>query len=165
MALRVMQVVRSDEGPEMNRIACFVLAGGLLLALAAVDPGQPWAGHRPATAAPIEAAPRRDKADDPIAKKLFRERILPALKDHCYECHSAKSDELKGNLRVDTRDGLRKGGDNGPAVVPGEVDKSFLLKAMSYREDDYKMPPRGKLDDDLLEDFQRWIKLGAPDDR
>lgn len=106
-----------------------------------------------------------EKSDEAAAKKLFREEILPALKQHCYECHSAKSDDVKGNLRVDTREGLRKGGDNGPAVVPGDVEKSFMLKAMSYREDDYKMPPRGKLDDELLEAFQRWVKLGAVDDR
>lgn len=100
--------------------------------------------------------------DGPTAEKLYRERVLPILRDHCYECHSAKSDDLKGNLRVDTRAGLLKGGDNGPAVAPGEPERSFLLRAMSYREDDYKMPPRGKLDDELLADVERWIKLGAP---
>lgn len=128
-----------------------------------------WASGLAGTASesaapPASVAQAEEKVDD-VGKKLFREKILPALKDHCFECHSAKSDDLKGNLRLDTREGLRKGGDNGPAVAPGDPDKSFLLRAMSYREDDYKMPPRGKLDDELLADFQRWVKLGAPDDR
>lgn len=103
--------------------------------------------------------------DDPAALRLFDERILPALKQHCFECHSEKAEELRGNFRADTKEGLRKGGDNGPAVVPGEPERSFLLRTMSYKEDDYKMPPRGKLDDELLADFERWIKAGAPDSR
>src|SRR5262245_44059174 len=102
------------------------------------------------------SADDRDDPDKKVAETLFQERVLPAMKQHCYECHSAKSEELKGNLRVDTRMGLRKGGDNGPAVVPGDERASFLLKALSYKLDDYKMPPRGKLDDELLADFERW---------
>lgn len=123
------------------------------------------AGRASESAAPRATMALTEEKVDEIGKKLFREKILPALKDHCFECHSAKSEDLKGNLRLDTREGLRKGGDNGPAVTPGDPDKSFLLRTMSYREDDYKMPPRGKLDDELLADFQRWVKLGAPDDR
>lgn len=135
-------------------------AGGLLLSVASFS-------FAPSSGKPSLAslAAADDASDEAAAKKLFRERILPALKQHCYECHSAKADEVKGHLRVDTREGLRKGGDNGPAVVPGDVGESFLLKTISYREDDYKMPPRGKLDEALLEDFERWVKWGAPDDR
>lgn len=104
-------------------------------------------------------------ADEQAALRLFDERILPALKQHCFECHSAKAEEVRGNFRADTKEGLRKGGDNGPAIMPGDPERSFLLRTMSYKEDDYKMPPRGKLDDELLADFARWIKAGAPDSR
>ena len=114
----------------------------------------------------LATTPRSGAADDEAeGLKLFEKRILPVLKDSCFECHSAKSDDLKGKLRVDTREGLRKGGDNGAGIVPGEPERSFVLKAMSYREDDYKMPPRGKLPDDVLADFEKWVKLGAPDFR
>ena len=104
-------------------------------------------------------------APDKEGIELFRKKILPVLEQHCYECHSAKADDLKGNLRLDTREGMLKGGDNGPAVKPGDVEDSFLFKAMSYKEDDYKMPPKGKLPDEVLKDFERWIKIGAPDPR
>jgi len=114
----------------------------------------------------LAAAERTNAADDEAeGLKLFEKRILPVLKESCFECHSAKADDLKGKLRLDTREGTRKGGDNGPGIVPGEPDRSFVLKAMSYGEDDYKMPPRGKLPDDVLADFEKWVKLGAPDPR
>jgi len=146
----------------MGRVICSLLGGGALIACATCAGRQPFAG--PPSLVPRVTVTIADKSDDAAGKKLFRERIRPALKEHCYECHSAKSDELKGNLRLDSREGWLKGGDNGPAIVPGDVEKSFLLKTMSYREDDYKMPPRGKLDEELLGDFERWVKLGAQDD-
>jgi hypothetical protein len=108
---------------------------------------------------------KNEQSADAEALKLFDQTILPTLKEHCFECHSATATELKGNLRLDSRDGLRRGGSNGPGVVPGEPDKSFVLKALSYREDDYKMPPRGKLDEELLQAFKKWIEAGAPDSR
>ena len=145
----------------MRRVVRMGCAAGWLLLSVSLFGRAPSPGPLPIERLAAADEPR----DDAAAKKLFRERILPALKQHCYECHSAKSDEVKGNLRVDTREGLRKGGDNGPAVVPGDVEASFLLKAISYREDDYKMPPRGKLDEGLLQDFERWVELGAADDR
>ena len=97
--------------------------------------------------------------------ELFRKKILPVFEQHCFECHSAKAEELKGGLRLDTREGLAKGGDTGPAVKPGDVEDSLLLRAMRYKEDDLKMPPKGRLPDKVLEDFERWVKLGAPDSR
>jgi len=96
---------------------------------------------------------------------FFTKKILPVLVQHCYECHSAEADEVRGNLRVDTRQGLRSGGDNGPAVVPGEPEESFLLSAIKYQEDDYQMPPNGKLSDEIIAAFEKWIKAGAPDPR
>ena len=97
--------------------------------------------------------------------EICEKTILPTLKDHCFECHSAKATDLKGNLRVDTKEGLLKGGANGAAVAPRDLSGSFLITAISYQEDDYKMPPRGKLDDDVLKAFDRWIQAGAPDPR
>ncbi|MFO0906333.1 MAG: c-type cytochrome domain-containing protein [Pirellulales bacterium] len=94
---------------------------------------------------------------------FFKKKVEPVLRDHCYGCHSSEAKELKGELRLDTHEGLRKGAANGPAIVPGDPDASFLLRSMRYTEDDYKMPPRGKLDDDILRDLETWIKSGAED--
>lgn len=99
------------------------------------------------------------------ADKFFNEKIGPVLTKNCYKCHSAKADEVQGNLLLDTREGIRKGGDNGPAIVPGDVEKSFLLRAIKYLEDDYQMPPSGKLSDEIIADFVKWVEMGAPDPR
>ncbi|MFO0819667.1 MAG: c-type cytochrome domain-containing protein [Pirellulales bacterium] len=96
---------------------------------------------------------------------LFRKKIEPALKQHCFECHSKDAEEVKGELLLDSREGLRRGGPNGPAVVPGDVEASFLIRSIRYKEDDYKMPPRGRLDDDVIRDFEAWVKSGAEDGR
>lgn len=104
-------------------------------------------------------------ADDKTEEKFFREKIGPVLEKNCYKCHSAKADEVQGNLLLDTREGIRKGGDNGPAIVPGDVEKSFLMRTIKFLEDDYQMPPSGKLTDEIIADFVKWIEMGAPDPR
>ena len=101
-------------------------------------------------------------AEDAKGLAFFQKKVLPVLKKHCYECHSAAADEVKGNLRVDTREGLVEGGNNGAAVVPGKVDEGFLLPVLRYEEDDYQMPPEGKLPDKVIADIKKWIEMGAP---
>lgn len=96
--------------------------------------------------------------------EFFRKKVAPVLKEHCFECHSKKSDEVKGDLLLDSQAALAKGGANGPAVVPGDIEASFLIRTVRYTEDDYKMPPRGKLDDDVVRDLEKWIKDGAKND-
>ncbi len=95
--------------------------------------------------------------------RFFETRIRPVLVKHCYECHSSASSEVKGELLVDFRDGLRKGGESGPAVVPGKPTKSLLLNAL--RHESFEMPPRGKLPDRVIADFETWIRRGAIDPR
>lgn len=104
-------------------------------------------------------------AADEANEKLFREQILPTLKTHCYECHSRDAEEVKGGLRLDTRAALREGGDSGEAIRPGDADASLLIKVLRYAEDDRQMPPRGKLDQKLIEAFERWVNDGADDPR
>ena len=101
---------------------------------------------------------RADEATD-----FFEKRIRPVLVQHCYECHSTKSRIVQANLYVDSREGLRTGGDSGPAVVPKKPDESLLLTALRY--DGLEMPPKGKLPEAVIADFQKWIELGAPDPR
>lgn len=97
---------------------------------------------------------------------FFEAKIHPMLVKHCYECHStgaAAKKTLKGGLLLDSRDGSRKGGESGPAVVPGKPDKSLLISAL--KQDSFEMPPKGKLPDEIIAHFVKWIEMGAPDSR
>ena len=102
---------------------------------------------------------------DPDKIAFFENRIRPVLVKHCYECHSEKSDDVSGGLLLDSRSAIRKGGDSGPAVVPGDPDKSLLLEAMSYEDRDLQMPPDSKLSPKIVADFRVWIQSGAVDPR
>ncbi len=99
---------------------------------------------------------------------FFEKKIRPVLTERCYRCHSAKSEKQKGGLALDTRSGIRSGGDSGPAVVPGKPGESLLVEALRYQNKDFQMPPKsagGKLPDGVIEDFVQWIERGAPDPR
>ena len=102
---------------------------------------------------------------DPEGLKLFEEKIRPVLIEKCYSCHSAEAKKVKGDLWLDTREATLKGGETGPAVVPGDLDKSLLIKAVRWASDDLKMPPKNKLPKEVVADFEAWVKRGAPDPR
>src|SRR5262245_37065016 len=113
----------------------------------------------------VPATRAEDKPDAPDGVAFFEKKIRPLLVKHCHECHSADAKKLKGELRLDTRDGVRKGGTNGPAVVPGSPEKSLLLKAVRHADEALKMPPKEKLSDADIADLEAWVKMGAPDPR
>ncbi len=115
-------------------------------------------------AAPASAMEFNDKPTTEQAA-FFEKKIRPALVEHCYKCHSADADKLKGGLALDTREGVREGGDGGAVVLPGSPDKSPLIKAVRYLDATTKMPPKGKLPDAVVADFERWVAMGAPDPR
>lgn len=97
---------------------------------------------------------------------FFEKKIRPVLVAKCYSCHSAdaaKKRRLKGGLQLDTRAGIRAGGENGPAVVPGNVKKSLIVDAL--RHETFKMPPNAKLPKPVIADVIKWIQLGAADPR
>jgi len=102
----------------------------------------------------------------PQALEFFETRIRPVLVKSCYKCHSqqaANKNELKGGLLLDTRQGLLRGGDSGPAVVVGKPDESLLVSSLDY--DSFEMPPTGKLSDAIIADFRKWISSGMADPR
>ncbi len=126
---------------------------------------------RPATrtAAPEEKAPAQAPAAEatitPEQERFFEAKIRPVLVTHCGKCHSSAAEKLRGGLRLDSRAGLRAGGESGPAIIPGQPDESALVRAIRYRDEDLKMPPKGKLPDTVIADFEAWIRMGAPDPR
>jgi Protein of unknown function (DUF1553)/Protein of unknown function (DUF1549)/Planctomycete cytochrome C/EF hand len=113
--------------------------------------------------------PNADKATTglitPDQERFFEAKIRPVLATQCGKCHSSTAEKLRGGLHVDSRDGLRNGGDSGPAVVPGNPEESLLIQAIRYRDEDLKMPPKAKLPDAVVADFEAWVKMGAPDPR
>jgi regulator of replication initiation timing len=96
---------------------------------------------------------------------FFEKRIRPLLVDKCYECHSAESKEVQGELLVDSRATLRRGGTQGAGVVPGDLDHSLIIEAVRYKDDALQMPPDEKLSDSEIADLEHWVKIGAPDPR
>lgn len=109
------------------------------------------------------AEPSERTVSEKVDANFFETRIRPVLVNHCYKCHSASISQPKGGLRVDSRDLLRRGGDSGAAVVPGQPAESLLLQALKYET--YEMPPQGQLPDKVIADFETWIAAGAPDPR
>ncbi len=101
----------------------------------------------------------------PNQTKFFETKIRPVLIDSCYECHSKKAGHNKGGLTLDTKVGLRQGGNSGPGVIPKNLDESMIWLAVSRTEPDYKMPPKSKLPANVIADFRTWIQMGAPDSR
>lgn len=100
-----------------------------------------------------------------VGDDFFEKKIRPVLATNCYGCHSSKMKSPMGGLVLDTKSGLLKGGDSGPAIVPGKPAESLLLRVMRYGDPVLKMPPTGKLPDAVLADFEQWIAAGAPDPR
>ncbi|HTA30870.1 MAG TPA: DUF1549 domain-containing protein, partial [Candidatus Cybelea sp.] len=105
-------------------------------------------------------------ADDPAGLEFFENKIRPILVDNCYSCHSQQSAKIKGGLLLDTREGLLKGGDDGPAIKPGDLEESLLIKAVRYDGEKLRMPPKDKkLPPEKIAALEAWVKMGAPDPR
>jgi len=104
-------------------------------------------------------------APQPTAEQLefFEKKIRPVLVTNCYRCHSAEARVAQSGLRLDTREAIRQGGQMGPAVVPGDVAASVLVKAI--RREGPSMPPNGQLPAEVVTDLVKWIEMGAPDPR
>jgi cytochrome c553 len=106
-------------------------------------------------AAPTAAAPLDD------ATAFFETKIRPVLVEQCYACHGPQ--KQRAGLRLDNKEAILKGGESGPALIPGKIQESLLLRALRHQEP--KMPPKGKLPETVIADFARWIEMGAPDPR
>jgi hypothetical protein len=115
-------------------------------------------------------APGLVSAAEPDAKAIefFENKIRPVLVEHCQKCHSTdaeKEKKLRGGLKLDSKASWEKGGDTGPAIVPGKPAEGTLIKSLHYTDPDLQMPPKGKLPDAVVKDFEKWIADGAADPR
>lgn len=104
-------------------------------------------------------------ANSPLFGKdleFFEKRIRPVLAEKCYGCHAADSKKLKGSLQLDHMEHMLVGGETGPVLVPGDVEKSLLIESIRYGNEDLQMPPKEKLSAEIVADFETWIGAGAP---
>src|SRR5947209_2085674 len=110
-------------------------------------------------AAPAAAAPQGEGVE------FFEKQVRPILVGRCYPCHSDAATKVKGGLKLDTRAAVRKGGERGPAIIPGDPDKSLLVNAVRYADEALRMPPKAKLSDAEIQTLETWVRIGAPDPR
>jgi hypothetical protein len=136
----------------MKPVACgsgLGLAGWLLTALVVFAEEPP----------PADRAPTADQL------AFFERQIRPLLIEHCYKCHSGEAKEIGGELQLDSRAAMRRGGQSGPVVVPGQPDQSRLIQAVRYNDALLQMPPDGKLPQRAIDALVEWVRIGAPDPR
>ena len=124
----------------MRRDCCWFGMGLLTLALAV-----------PGRAEEVQAKPGPEQVE------FFESKVRPVLAAHCLGCHGPE--KQKGNLRLDSSDAMRTGGDGGPAVAPGDPEQSPLIEAIRY-DGPTQMPPKGKLDDAEIAALTEWVKRG-----
>ncbi len=125
--------------------------------------------------APLAEKPLAQKSDSPSLGRnsideappadarqiaFFESEVRPLLVEHCYECHSNTAAKVKAGLYLDSRKGMLKGGDSGPAIVPSNADESLIVQAVRY--DGFEMPPKGKLPDKDIQTLATWVAMGAP---
>jgi Protein of unknown function (DUF1553)/Protein of unknown function (DUF1549)/Planctomycete cytochrome C len=146
---------RQRRTADLIRWICPVVTLGLLTIA-----GVPACGQEPDDPAPPSLTTEQ--------LNFFESKIRPVLVEHCYACHSADAANPGGGLRLDSRNAWVNGGDSGPAIEPGRPDDSLILEAIRYETEGFQMPPRkagGKLDADVIADFEKWVEMGAPDPR
>ena len=120
--------------------------------------GRSDCGRRAAGKGTAGGAPAQPPIPPQIAE-FFETKIRPVLAENCFSCHGPKKQQA--NLRLDSREALLKGSENGPVIVSGQPDKSLLIHALR-QQGELRMPPRSKLAEPVIADFAEWIKLGVP---
>ena len=112
--------------------------------------------------APARGAGAPAAAPSAADLEFFEKRVRPVLSERCYQCHSQQAKKLQGSLLLDSPEGWLAGGDTGPALVPGDPEKSLLIEAVRYGNKDLAMPPTKKLPQAEIDLLVEWVKRGAP---
>jgi mono/diheme cytochrome c family protein len=107
----------------------------------------------------LAAPPTAPAKHDPAEVEFFESRVRPVLASHCYECHG--DDEQEAGLQLTSVAAMLRGGDQGPAIVPGNAEASLLVKAIRYDDTDLQMPPKAKLSNAQIAAIVDWIQRGA----
>ncbi len=109
----------------------------------------------------VFTAPAVRAADRPSPREVafFEKQVRPVLAEHCFRCHGP--DKQKADLRLDSRAALLQGGESGAAVVPGNPNRSILIRAVRH-DGAVKMPPKKKLPDQVVAALAAWVKMGVP---
>jgi len=98
------------------------------------------------------------RADDRVD---YLKEIKPLLREKCFACHGGL--EQKARLRLDTAALMKKGGKRGPAILPGNPDKSLLIERVTAKYETERMPPEGPpLSPGQIAKLKAWIAQGAP---
>lgn len=100
----------------------------------------------------------RAEADD-AGVELYEKKVRPALVEHCVKCHGPEKQE--GGLQVDSVAAMLRGGDQGPAVMPGDPDASLLIQGVRYDDINFQMPPKGKMPAETVAALEEWVRMGA----
>ena len=97
---------------------------------------------------------------------FFESKIRPIFVNNCYKCHSPANGAPRNGLELDWKGGWEEGGTYGPAIIPGDPDKSLLIQAVRYADENLQMPPNNaKLSTEQVNDLVAWVRMGAPDPR
>lgn len=97
--------------------------------------------------------------------QFFESKVRPLLVDNCYKCHSAEAEKIRGHFLIDSAPAMLRGGESGPAIVPGNAAESRLIHMVKRHPDFEAMPPKSKLSPAEIETLAAWIDRGAPDPR
>ena len=111
----------------------------------------------------VYSAEAGEKDFSPTALEFFEREIRPTLVENCSVCHSGE--QAQGGLRLDFRGGWEQGGKSGPAIVPGDPDGSLLIRAIRQEGPELPMPLGGELPPAVIQAFEQWVRMGAPDPR
>ena len=130
------------------------------IAAAAVPLALQLAVIAPTAAARAAATGEQTTSANASSPEFFEAKVRPVLAANCYDCHSVDLDKPYGDLRLDSREALLKGGKSGAAIVPGDPEKSLLIRAVR-QTGDLKMPKGGKLKPDEIDALVEWVRAGA----
>lgn len=110
---------------------------------------------------PCAASASQDEHEGIVRdSRFFESQAWPIIERACLRCHGGE-DRIRGGFRIDAREGLVRGGDRGPAIDEQALEGSLILEMISWKSDDYQMPPEGRLSDDEIAILTEWVLEGA----
>ena len=113
----------------------------------------------------VSAEERKVTMAKPTSEQItfFESKVRPVLVDNCFRCHGGDlKKEPKAGLTLTTLKGMLQGGESGPALMPGNLDKSLIVEAVRYRNENMSMPPKKPLKPDEVKVIEEWVSMGAP---